>query len=94
MKATSDGRLDERNFSLLLAASDVDGLVTTQRATDKRKLVNFMIGFCLFSCKVWGPLYLTLYNQERPHQALGYLVPAVVHAEPSQMTGVKDSQEA
>jgi putative transposase len=29
--------------------------------------------------------YLTFYNQERPHQALGYLTPAAVHAEPSRL---------
>jgi putative transposase len=30
--------------------------------------------------------YLTFYNQERPHQALGYLTPAAVHAQPSRLT--------
>ncbi len=37
--------------------------------------------------------YLTFYNQERPHQALGYLTPAAVHAEPSRLTEIKDSKE-
>ena len=30
--------------------------------------------------------YLTFYNQERPHQALNYLTPAAVHAEPGRLT--------
>ena len=30
--------------------------------------------------------YLSFYNQERPHQALGYLTPAAVHAEPDRLT--------
>ena len=30
--------------------------------------------------------YLSFYNQERPHQALGYLTPATVHAEPDRLT--------
>ena len=37
--------------------------------------------------------YLTFYNQERPHQALGYLTPAAVHAEPSRLTEIKESKE-
>ncbi len=34
--------------------------------------------------------YLSFYNQERPHQALGYLTPAAVHAEPSRLTKLTD----
>ena len=30
--------------------------------------------------------YLSFYNQERPHQALGYLTPAAVHAAPDRLT--------
>ena len=41
--------------------------------------------------------YLTFYDQERPHQALGYLTPAVVHAEPDRLANptekIKDSKE-
>ncbi len=37
--------------------------------------------------------YLTFYNQERPHQALNYLTPAAVHAEPGRLTEVKDSKK-
>lgn len=37
--------------------------------------------------------YLQFYNQERPHQALGYLTPAAVHAEPSRLSQIKDSKE-
>jgi len=33
--------------------------------------------------------YLTFYNQERPHQALGNLTPAVVHAEPDRLRKVQ-----
>jgi len=33
--------------------------------------------------------YLQFYNQERPHQALGYLTPAAVHAQPDRLTKVK-----
>jgi len=29
--------------------------------------------------------YLSFYNQERPHQALGYLTPAAVHADPDRL---------
>ena len=29
--------------------------------------------------------YLSFYNQERPHQALNYLTPAAVHAEPDRL---------
>ncbi len=36
--------------------------------------------------------YLAFYNQERPHQALGYLTPAAVHAEPDRLTRIKDSK--
>ena len=32
--------------------------------------------------------YLTFYNQERPHQALGYLTPAAVHADPTRLTNI------
>ena len=38
--------------------------------------------------------YLSFYNQERPHQALGYLTPAAVHAQPDRLTQkIKDSKE-
>ena len=38
--------------------------------------------------------YLSFYNQERPHQALGYLTPATVHAEPARLkNGVTQSKE-
>ena len=33
--------------------------------------------------------YLTFYNQERPHQALGNLTPTVVHAEPDRLRKVQ-----
>ena len=29
--------------------------------------------------------YLSFYNQERPHQALGYLTPAAIHAQPDRL---------
>ena len=34
--------------------------------------------------------YMQFYNQERPHQALGNLTPAAVHAEPSRLTNLMD----
>jgi len=34
--------------------------------------------------------YLQFYNQERPHQALGYLTPAAVHAAPDRLTKLND----
>ena len=38
--------------------------------------------------------YWQFYNQERPHQALGYLTPAAVHAEPDRLAKkIKDSKE-
>lgn len=37
--------------------------------------------------------YFGFYNQERPHQALGYLTPAAVHADPDRLLKIKDSKE-
>lgn len=38
-------------------------------------------------------LYLSFYNQERPHQALRYLAPTAVHAEPGRLIKTTDSKE-
>ena len=35
--------------------------------------------------------YLSLYNQGRVHQALGYKTPAQVYAEPARLKGKEDS---
>jgi len=37
--------------------------------------------------------YLSFYNQERPHQALGYLTPAAVHAQPDRLTQKTDKEK-
>jgi putative transposase len=37
--------------------------------------------------------YLRFYNEERPHQTLGYLTPAAVHAEPGRLIRLNNSKE-
>lgn len=37
--------------------------------------------------------YLRFYNEERPHQALGNLTPAAVHAEPGRLRNLTNSKE-
>ena len=37
--------------------------------------------------------YLAFYNQERPHQALGYLTPAAVHAAPDRLMKLIDKNQ-
>lgn len=37
--------------------------------------------------------YLRFYNEDRPHQALDYLTPAAVHAQPELLTRIKNSKE-